>query len=83
VSIVRFSIKTATTVIYTFSLHDALPISIEKLSKFVGGYTKIEMQYRSFDEEQKAMYDERAALVLKSFEWKQNNSEYEIINCAT
>jgi len=27
--------------------------------------------------------DERAALVLKSFEWKQNNSEYEIINCAT
>jgi len=41
------------------------------------------MKYRDLEEEQKTMYDERAALVLKSFEWKQNNSEYEIINCAT
>ena len=57
--------------------------AIEKLKKFDGGYTKIEKQYRNLDEEQKTMYDERAALVLKSFEWKQNNSEYEIINCAT
>jgi len=57
--------------------------AIEKLSKFDGGYTKIEKQYRSLDEEQKTMYDERAALVLKSFEWKQNNSEYEIINFGT
>ena len=57
--------------------------AIEKLNKFNGGYTKNEKQYRSLEEEQKTMYDERAALVLKSFEWKQNNSEYEIINCAT
>jgi len=57
--------------------------AIEKLNKFNGGYTKNEKQYRTLEEEQKTMYDERAALVLKSFEWKQNNSEYEIINCAT
>ena len=57
--------------------------AIEKLNQFNGGYTKNEMKYRSLEEEQKTMYDERAALVLKSFEWKQNNSEYEIINCAT
>ena len=47
------------------------------------GLTKNEINYRQLDKEQRAMYDERAALVLKSFEWKQNNSEYEIINCAT
>lgn len=47
------------------------------------GYTKNEKKYRSLPEDQRTMYDERAALVLKSFEWKQNNSEYEIINCAT
>ena len=57
--------------------------AIEKLNKFNGGYTKNEKQYRTLEEEQKTMYDERAALVLKSFEWKQNNSEYEIINCST
>ena len=57
--------------------------AIEKLNQFDGGYTKNEKQYRTLEEEQKTMYDERAALVLKSFEWKQNNSEYEIINCAT
>ena len=55
--------------------------AIEKLNQFNGGYTKNEKKYRSLEEEQKTMYDERAALVLKSFEWKQNNSEYEIINC--
>ena len=61
--------------------------AIEKLSiydkHYASGYTKNEMKYRGLEEEQKTMYDERAALVLKSFEWKQNNSEYEIINCAT
>ena len=61
--------------------------AIEKLSnydkQYSNGYTPNEKQYRDLEEEQKTMYDERAALVLKSFEWKQNNSEYEIINCAT
>jgi hypothetical protein len=61
--------------------------AIEKLSQYdkqyTDGYTPNEMKYRGLEEEQKIMYDERAALVLKSFEWKQNNSEYEIINCAT
>ena len=57
--------------------------AIEKLSKYDTGYTKNETQYRGLEEEQKTMYDERAALVLKSFKWKQNNSEFEIINCAT
>ena len=44
---------------------------------------KMKSNTEHLEEEQKTMYDERAALVLKSFEWKQNNSEYEIINCAT
>ena len=57
--------------------------AIEKLSKYNSDYTKNEKKYRSLPEDQRTMYDERAALVLKSFEWKQNNSEYEIINCAT
>ena len=62
--------------------------AIEKLSNYDKQYSMVvilpnEKQYRGLEEEQKTMYDERAALVLKSFEWKQNNSEYEIINCAT
>jgi len=59
--------------------------AIEKLNQYdnKSSFTKNEIQYRSLNEEQRTMYDERAALVLKSFEWKQNNSEYEIINCAT
>ena len=59
--------------------------AIEKLNKLTkeSSLTQNEKQYRNLEEEQKTMYDERAALVLKSFEWKQNNSEYEIINCAT
>ena len=59
--------------------------AIEKISTLTkeSGFTYNEKKYRSLPEEQKEMYDERAALVLKSFEWKQNNSEYEIINCAT
>lgn len=61
--------------------------AIEKLNnydkQYSGGYTPNEKQYRGLDGAQKTMYDERAALVLKSFKWKQNNSEHEIINCAT
>ena len=59
--------------------------AIEKLNKLTkeSSLTHNEKKYRNLEEEQKTMYDERAALVLKSFEWKQNNSEYEIINCAT
>jgi len=59
--------------------------AIKKISTLTkeSGFTYNEKKYRGLEEEQKEMYDERAALVLKSFEWKQNNSEYEIINCAT
>lgn len=59
--------------------------AIEKISTLTkeSGFTYNEKKYRGLEEEQKTMYDERAALVLRSFEWKQNNSEYEIINCAT
>jgi len=59
--------------------------AIEKLNKLTkeSSLTHNEKKYRNLEEEQQDMYDERAALVLKSFEWKQNNSEYEIINCAT
>jgi len=45
--------------------------------------TENEILYRDLDKKQMQVYDERAALVLKTFEWKQNNSEYEIINCAS
>ena len=45
--------------------------------------TENEILYRDLDKKQMQVYDDRAALVLKTFEWKQNNSEYEIINCAT
>ena len=59
--------------------------AIEKLNKLTkeSSLTHNEKKYRNLEEDQKTMYDERAALVLRSFEWKQNNSEYEIINCAT
>ena len=59
--------------------------AIEKLNKLTkeSSLTHNEKKYRNLEEEQQDMYDERAALVLRSFEWKQNNSDYEIINCAT
>ena len=47
------------------------------------GLTKNEINYRQLDKEQRAMYDERAALVLKSFEWQKPKNEYEVINCAS
>ena len=45
--------------------------------------TTNEIQYRTLTEEQKEKYDERVKVILKSFEWKQDNSNYEIINCAS
>lgn len=46
--------------------------------------TKNEKDYRNLSNEDKAIYDERATLVLKSFEWKRKDDNrkevFEIIN---
>lgn len=41
--------------------------------------TKNEVAYRKLTDSQKSVYDERASLILKSFEWKEYNSTYETI----
>jgi len=57
---------------------------LDKLKKqVVSGFTENEMLYRNLDKRQRKIYDERAALTLKSFSWKKPKDEYEIINCAT
>ena len=45
--------------------------------------TENEILYRDLDEKQMQVYDERAALILKSFEWQKPKNEYEVINCAS
>ena len=55
----------------------------KKLKEQFSKYTTNEKNYRKLNKNQKEIFDERAAIIIKSFEWKQNNSEYEIINCAT
>ncbi len=57
---------------------------LQKVTELVSsGFTKNEMLYRKLDKEQMKVYDERAALILKSFNWQKPKDEYEIINCAT
>lgn len=51
--------------------------------KIKSGFTKNEILYRDLNEAQMKIYDERAALILKSFNWQKPKNEYEIINCAT
>ena len=43
--------------------------------------TENEKAYRKLSDEKKEDYDRRAALVLKSYKWKEYNSTFEIINC--
>mgnify|MGYP003145472167 CR=1 FL=1 len=45
--------------------------------------TENEILYRDLDKKQMQVYDERAGLILKSFEWQKPKNEYEIINCAS
>ena len=45
--------------------------------------TENEILYRDLDEMKMKVYDERAALILKSFEWQKPKNEYEVINCAS
>jgi len=45
--------------------------------------TENELLYRDLDEMKMKVYDERAALILKSFEWQKPKNEYEVINCAS
>ena len=49
--------------------------------KIKSGFTKNEILYRDLNEAQMKIYDERAALILKSFNWQKPKNEYEIINC--
>tara|TARA_Y100000385_G_C12817133_1_gene518724 strand:+ start:72 stop:686 length:615 start_codon:yes stop_codon:yes gene_type:complete len=51
--------------------------------KVKSGFTKNEILYRDLDKKQMQVYDERAALVLKSFDWQKPKNEYEVINCAS
>jgi hypothetical protein len=51
--------------------------------KIKSGFTENEILYRDLNKTQMKIYDERAELVLKSFEWQKPKNEYEIINCAT
>jgi len=50
------------------------------LNKEAEELTDNEVMYRNLNEEQRRIYDERAALVLKTFRWKTKN-KYEQINC--
>ena len=43
------------------------------------GLTENEMNYRQLEFKEKEVYDERAALVLKSFKWKARNEQAEVI----
>ena len=57
---------------------------LDKLKKqIVSGFTENEMLYRNLDKKQRKIYDDRAALILKSFTWQKPKDEYEIINCAS
>lgn len=57
---------------------------LDKLKKqIVSGFTENEMLYRNLDKKQRKIYDDRAALILKSFNWQKPKDEYEIINCAS
>ena len=48
-------------------------------------FTLNEQLYRNLDSDDKKVYDERANLVLKSFEWKKREAnrkeDFEIVNC--
>ena len=57
-------------------------IKEHKIIRF-DGYTKNEIEYRKLNEEEKQKYDERAEMVLKSFNWKKPQNEFEIITCAS
>ena len=63
--------------------HNALLEELERYkidSKI--GHTDNEIKYRSLSLDQRKIYDERVALILKSFSWQKPKNEYEIINCS-
>jgi len=45
------------------------------------GYTETELEYRKLNNNEKKQYDERAQMVLKSFQWKKPQNDYEVITC--
>ena len=47
------------------------------------GFTENEILYRKLDKTEMKIYNERADLVLKSFNWQKPKDEYEIITCAS
>ena len=60
--------------------------ALEKISGYnydFSGYTKNETTYRKLSEGQKEIFDQRASIILKSFDWQDAKDDYEIINCET
>ncbi len=45
-------------------------------------FTVNEKEYRTLSRKNKEIYDERVTLILKSFKWKEYNTEFETINIA-
>lgn len=45
-------------------------------------FTVHEKEYRTLSRKQRETYDERVALILRSFKWKEYNTEFETINIA-
>ena len=67
---------------YDILLEELEELKIYKLKSKIG-LTKNEINYRQLGKDERKLYDERAALVLKSFEWKKPKNKYEVINCAS
>lgn len=60
--------------------------ALEKIRCFdydFSGYTKTELDYRKLNKNQKEIFDERAGIIIKSFDWVEVKDDYEIINCET
>ena len=64
-------------------LEKRVDIVKELEKKLNSNFTINEIKYRDLNRTQKKIYDERVSVILKSFDWKNNKNEYEIINCAT
>lgn len=56
----------------------AASTSILKINN--AGLTDNEIAYRKLTDSQKEIYNERAALIIKGFHWKEHNSSFEVIN---
>mgnify|MGYP000256485754 CR=1 FL=1 len=55
----------------------------KKLKEQFSKYTTNEKNYRKLNKNQKEIFDERAGIIIKSFDWVEVKDDYEIINCET